>query len=272
MSFLLTAAMTTMMMTATAPDAQTVELTAHRGESADAPENTLASFNLAWERGVKSCELDVHMSKDGKLVVSHDGDTKRITGVDKKIKESDWSELRDLDAGKFKGEKWAGERLPLLGEMLATIPDGARCFIEVKTGPEIMPKLIETIRASGKTNKQLVIISFQANTIAEAKRQLPELKAYYLAAFKEDKETKKVTPTADELIAKAKELRADGLDLSANAVIDAAFVRKVKDAGLELYVWTVDDAATARRLVEAGVDGITTNKAQWLERELKAGR
>jgi len=270
MSLLLSAVMT--MMVATASDAKTVELTAHRGESADAPENTLASFNLAWSRGVKSAELDVHMSKDGKLVVSHDADTKRTTGVAKKIKDSAWDELRDLDAGKWKGEKWAGERLPLLGEMLETIPDDARCFIEVKTGPEIMPALIKAIRESGKKPEQLVIISFNAEAMAEAKRQLPELKGYYLASFKQDKETKEFSPTVDELIAKAKELRVDGLDLSYNGPIDAEFVRKVKDAGLELYVWTVDDAETARRLVEAGVDGITTNKAEWLEQQLQAGQ
>jgi len=259
-----------MTMIATAPDARTVEFTAHRGESADAPENTLAAFNLAWSRGVKSAELDVYLSKDGKLVVCHDATTKRTTGVDKKIADSTWDELRDLDAGKWKSEEWAGERLPLLGEMLATIPEGSRCFIEVKTGPEIMPALVEAIRECGKKPEQLVIISFNAQTVAEAKRQLPELKAYFLSGFKENKETKEITPTVDELIAKAKELRADGLDLSHTGPIDADFVRKVKDAGLELYVWTVNDVDKARRMIEAGVDGITTDKAQWLEQQLKA--
>jgi len=261
-----------MTMIAVAPDAHAVEITGHRGASADAPENTLAAFKLAWSQGVKCNELDVYISKDGKLVVSHDASTKRTTGVDKKIADSNWDELKDLDAGKWKDEKWAGEKLPLLGEMLATIPEGARCFIEVKTGPEIMPALVKAIRDSGKTADQLVIISFNADSVAEAKRRLPELKAYYLASFKEDKETKKVTPTVDELIAKAKQLKADGLDLSYNGPIDADFVRKVKDAGLELYVWTVDDLDVAKRLVEAGVDGITTNKPQWLEQQLKAAK
>lgn len=271
MTFLLSSVMA-MTMIAAAPNGQTVEITGHRGESHDAPENTLAAFNLGWERGVKCNELDVYISKDGKLVVSHDASTKRTTGVDKKIADSTWDELKDLDAGKWKDEKWAGEKLPLLEEMLATIPDGARCFIEVKTGPEIMPALVKAVRESGKKPEQLVIISFNAETMAEAKRQLPELKAYYLSGFKEDKETGKVTPTVDELIAKAKELRSDGLDLHYKGPIDAEFVRKVKDAGLELYVWTVNELEDAKRLIEAGVDGITTDKPSWLEKQLKAAK
>ena len=71
-----------------------VELISHRGESADAPENTMAAFRLAWERKVDAIELDVHLTRDGELVVIHDPDTKRTTGVEKKIKEHTAAELR----------------------------------------------------------------------------------------------------------------------------------------------------------------------------------
>src|SRR5262245_45356940 len=72
---------------------------AHRGESADAPENTMAAFRLAWERNVDAIELDVHLTRDGKLIVSHDADTKRTTGTNKVIVQSTLDELRPLDAG-----------------------------------------------------------------------------------------------------------------------------------------------------------------------------
>jgi glycerophosphoryl diester phosphodiesterase len=248
-----------------------VELIAHRGESADAPENTLAAFRLAWERKADAIELDVHLTRDGELVVCHDPDTKRTTGVALTIKQSTAEGLRKLDAGRWKGARWAGERMPLLGEALATIPDGARCFIEVKVGPESVPALVKAVRASGKRPEQLVVISFHAATVAEAKRRLPELKAYYLASFEKDKETGAWTPTADALIARAKALGADGLDLSAKGPIDRAFVDRVKQAGLGLFVWTIDDPAQARRLAEAGVDGITTNRAGKLARGLREG-
>src|SRR3954454_19895588 len=90
------------------------EIVAHRGESADAPENTMAAFRLAWERQVPAIELDVHLTKDGALICSHDPNTKRTTSVPKEIKESKLEELRPLDAGRWKGERWAGERMPTL--------------------------------------------------------------------------------------------------------------------------------------------------------------
>src|SRR5690606_38835440 len=98
----------------------------------DAPENTLAAFNLAWERGVPAIELDVHLSADDRLIVIHDATTKRTTGVDLAVKDSTLDQLRALDAGSWKGEQWAGEPMPTLEEALATIPEGARCLIEVK--------------------------------------------------------------------------------------------------------------------------------------------
>jgi glycerophosphoryl diester phosphodiesterase len=248
--------------------AQPVEFVAHRGESADAPENTMAAFRLAWERKDEAIELDVHLTKDGSLVVSHDADTKRTTGVSQRIVESTAAEVRSLDAGGWKGSHWAGERLPLLSEALATIPPRARCFIEVKVGAEAIPALVEVVRASGKKPEQLAVISFHADAVAEAKRQLPEIKTYYLADFRRDGSSGTLTPGVDELIARAKELHADGLDLSFKGPIDRSFVDRVKAAELELYVWTVDDPAVARRMIEAGVDGITSNRPAWLKQRL----
>lgn len=246
-----------------------IEFIGHRGESFDAPENTMAAFRLAWEREARAIELDVHLTSDGALIISHDGDTKRTTGIEKAIKESTLAELRALDAGRWKDERFAGEKLPTLPEALATIPDEARCFIEVKVGPEAVPALVKAIRESGKRPEQLAVISFQADAIAESKRQLPEIKAFFLSSFRQDKATGAWHPSVDELIKQAKEIHADGLDLAAKGPIDRAFVERVKQKGLEFYVWTVDDPAEAARFVDAGVDGITTNRPTWLEAQLK---
>jgi glycerophosphoryl diester phosphodiesterase len=245
-----------------------VELISHRGESADAPENTLAAFRLAWERKVPSIELDVHLTKDGKLICCHDADTKRTTGVDKKIVESTAAELQQLDAGSWKDESFRGERMPLLEEALATIPRDGCCFIEIKVGPEAVPPLVEAVKTSKRRPEQLVIISFQEETIAEAKRQLPELTAYFLESFKRDKQTRQWTPTIEEVIATAKKISADGLDLSYKGPLDATVVEKIKSVGLACYVWTIDDLEIARQMIDAGVDGITTNKAAWLREGL----
>ena len=152
---------------------------------------------------------------------------------------------------------------------MKTIPDGSRCFIEVKVGPEAVPALVKAVRASGKRPEQLAVISFHAETLAEAKRRLPELKMYYLSSFRQDKATGDWEPKVEDLIARAKAIGADGLDLSYKGPIDRAYVDRVKAAGLAMFVWTVDDPEEARRLAAAGVDGITTNKAGWLESRLR---
>jgi glycerophosphoryl diester phosphodiesterase len=246
------------------------ELIAHRGESYDAPENTMAAFHLAWKRNVKAIELDVHLTKDGQLVICHDKDTNRTTGREFVIKESRLEQLRPLDAGRWKDERWSGEKMPTLAEALATIPNGARCFIEIKVGPEAVPATVKAIRECAKSPKQLAIISFKAETVAEAKRRLPEIDAYFLADFKQDKETGAWSPSVDELIQQAKQVRADGLDLSYKGPVDRAFVKRIKEAGLKCYVWTVDEPAIARQFADWGVDGITTNRAAWMATQLEA--
>jgi glycerophosphoryl diester phosphodiesterase len=246
-----------------------VEIVAHRGESADAPENTLAAFRLAWERGDDAIELDVHFTKDGQLMVSHDPDTKRTTGVAHKIKDTPFDVLRTLDAGKWKGAKWAGEKLPTLAEVLVTIPVGKRCFIEIKVGPEAVPAVAKAVRDSGKKPEQMCVISFRADTLAEAKRQMPELKAYFLANFKEDKKTGEWKGDIDDFIATAKKVLADGLDLGLEGPVYATVAKKVKTAGLAFLVWTVDDVAVAKRMIEWGAESVTTNKAAWLKGHVK---
>jgi glycerophosphoryl diester phosphodiesterase len=253
---------------ATSPAAP-VEIIAHRGESSDAPENTLAAFNLAWKRGVPGVELDVHLTKDDQLAVIHDADTKRVCAVNKVIKESTLGELQTLDVGTWKDAKFAGERIPSLEQALATVPDGHQCFIEVKVGPEAVPALVKAVNGFGKSPEQLVIISFKADTIAEAKKQLPHLKAYWLFKFKKDEQTGEWTARIEDLISEAKRIQADGLNLSFEGPWDESLVAKVRDAKLSLYVWTVDDVAVARRMVALDVDGITTNKGEWLRQQLE---
>jgi glycerophosphoryl diester phosphodiesterase len=248
--------------------ADPIELIAHRGESADAPENTLAAFRLAWKRKTPAIELDVHLTKDGKLAVCHDFDTRRTTGVARAIRDSNWNELKNLDAGRLSDARFEGEKIPLLEDVLETIPDGARCFIEVKVGPEAIAALVKAVESCGKNPEQLAVISFNAAAIADAKKKLPQLKAYYLSGFK-NHGGGKWTPTAEQLIKQAQEIKADGLDLAFRGPIDEDFVRKIRAAKLELYVWTINDPDIARDFVRLGVDGITTDKAAYLREELQ---
>ena len=241
-----------------------VEIIAHRGASEDAPENTLSAVMLGWEQKADAVEIDVALSKDGQVVVHHDLTTGRLAGRDKPVEEQTVAELRQLDVGAWKGAEFRGERIPLLSEVLATIPSGRRLFVEIKGGPEEVPAIVKVIGEAGVGGDQVTIVGFRYGTMAEAKRLLPQVPVYWI--------TRQPAGGPDcrgaEMIAKAEAAGLDGLDLQAWDTIDAKFVRGVKAAGLDLHVWTVDDPAQARRLADAGVDGITTNRPGRLREEL----
>ncbi len=246
-----------------------VEIIGHRGASHDAPENTLASIKLAWEQGADAAEFDVYLSKDGKIVVIHDKDTKRTAGVDKPVVGQALEELRLLDVARWKNAKYTGEKIPTLVEVLATVPAGKRVFIEVKCGPEIVPELKRDIAKAKLKPEQTAIISFSAPVVAAAKKELPELKAYWIVGIVPNKKKPGKVWTIEELIAKGQEIKADGLDLSADPQITREFVDKSNAAKLPVYVWTVNDAEMARKMIAAGVLGVTTDRPGWLREQLK---
>ncbi len=244
-----------------------VAIVAHRGASAYAPENTLAAANLAWEMNADAVEIDVHFTKDGRVIVCHDGTTGRTSGVDLKISDATSEALRVLDVGSFKGEKFAGEKMPFLEEVIATVPKGKKLFIEIKCGAEVLPELKRVVLAGGKMD-QMVIIGFGLDTMIEAKKVLPQLPVYWLRGTLKDEKTGKFLPHDPALLAQAKEGNLNGVDMNYWG-IDKAFADAAKAAGMELHAWTVDDPAEGKRLVGLGVDSITTNKPDLFE--LKPG-
>ena len=152
-----------------------VEITAHRGASHIAPENTLAAINLAWQAGADAVEIDVFQSKDGEIVVIHDENTKHTSGVNLKVADTEFERLRKLDVGRWKGRRWAGQRIPTLEQVLATIPEGKRLLIEIKCGKEVVPKLHRVLIASGKTPKQIAVIAADPHVLIAAKQAMPKL-------------------------------------------------------------------------------------------------
>ena len=114
------------------------QIIAHRGASGDAPENTLAAFRLAWEQEADGIEMDLHLSRDGKIVVFHDKTLRRTAGVRGRVCDKTWDELRCLDVGLWKDPRWRGERIPLLEEALEVVPLGKSVWLELKGGPEIL--------------------------------------------------------------------------------------------------------------------------------------
>jgi glycerophosphoryl diester phosphodiesterase len=244
-----------------------VEIVAHRGASHDAPENTVASLRLGYAQGADAGELDVHLSKDGRLVVIHDRDTARTAGRKQPVADQTLDELRTLEAGqwgKWKGSAFA-EKIPALAEILAIVPPGKRLFIEAKAGPELVTELERVVRASAREVRQLPLIAFDLETARILKLRLPAHEVCWIVDHPALK-----APAVGDLIASAKSAGLDGLDLNFRFPIDATFVQAVHAAGLKVYAWTVDDPKVARALTAAGVDGITTNRPGWLREQLSS--
>ena len=238
------------------------QIVAHRGASHDAPENTLAAFRLGFEQGADAIEGDFRMTRDGVIIAMHDVDLRRTTGDPRRVEDVDFEDVQQLDAGswgRWAGGAFAGERVPRLEEVLAIIPEARVLFIEVKGTRTMVPALIETIARSALDRDRVAIISFDARVIAACKRKIPEVKALWIAAFKDAGGI--WTPTAAEAIAHAKRMSADGIDVQANPeVVTSEFVAEVHAAGLECHVWTIDDPEVARKIRSTAVDSITTNR------------
>ncbi len=232
---------------------------AHRGASNDAPENTLAAVRLAWEKDADAVEVDVHYSKDNRIMVIHDKDTKRTSGVKLVVRESLANELRNLEVGSFKYPQFVDEKIPFLEEVIETLPADKTLFIEVKTDTTILPYLVEQISTSPKKD-QLVVISFDFEVVTGMKKLLPETPVYWLHySISGGYKTKYITM--------AKDVCLDGLNFRFKGISEE-YVSAVHEAGMKMFSWTVDDPDEARRLIDIGIDGITTNRPAWLKDQL----
>ena len=249
-----------------------VEIVGHRGASYLAPENTLASVNLAWQRNADAVEVDVWLTRDGRIVALHDETTKRTAGRDWDVAGRTLAELRTLDAGTWKGASWAGEKIPTLEEILAAVPEGKRIFIELKAKTEILPELERVLRASGKRPAQTAVISFDLPTVQAIKQRMPQLAVYWVhgTSPKRDEETGELSDPPVKLIRQCHRAGLDGLHLAHDSQLTREIVEGIHRLGMKLYVWTVNSPEDARRWIVLGVDGITTDRPGWLRRQLEA--
>lgn len=245
------------------------EFIAHRGASWLAPENTLASIQLAWQLHADGVEVDIYRTKDGKLALFHDRTTLRTGGRDQAVIDQTLAELQELEVGSWKGEQWRGERVITLDEAISFIPKGKRMFIEVKTGTDSVEPMLEAFDRSGAFPHQLVVIAFEYEVAAKTKRLRPRTPVFWLSSFRQDEETGEWSPSIDELVERALDAGLDGLNLQfAGPATQASEIRKIREAGLGYYIWTVNDPAAAEQAIELGVDGITTDRPAWLRKQL----
>jgi glycerophosphoryl diester phosphodiesterase len=256
----------------------TVKIIAHRGlgqsfiDPDAPPENTLPSFEAAWAMGAAACELDVQLTADRQVIVIHDATTDRTTNANWIVAERTAAELQSLDAGRWKGLRWAGTRLPLLSEVLATLPDGRQLYVELKDGPQVVAAAVDAVHAARKSPEQIVFKSFDIDTIAAMKAALPSYSCFLLVAFQGDVTQGRWDVVYDEgpafrmvsqpynersLLELVRRYALDGIDSS--FVMPSSLVRMTREAGLELVTWTINDPLVARDLIDLGVTAITTD-------------
>lgn len=221
-------------------------LIAHRGASADAPENTLAALELAIKQGADWVEIDVQETRDGEIVVIHDSDLKKIGGSALKVFDASLAELQNVDIGSWKDPSFSDQRVPGLQQVLALCKDRINIVIELKYyGQEahLEESVANLVEAAGMQD-QIVLMSLSYPGIQKMKSIRPEWKVGLLSSV---------------VIGDLTRLDVDFFAVNAN-LAGRAFIKRVHMRGRKVMVWTVNDPISMSAMMSKGVDGIITDK------------
>jgi len=239
----------------------------HRGESYDAPENTMAAYDMAHERGF-SFELDVYRSKDGKLFCFHDPNLKKVAGKNLPCAEADWEkDIKDLDVGAWKGEAWKGLKPCLLEDVfkkhLGEVP---LVLVHVKGDTNSVPELVRLVKTCPKATPKT--LAWTGNDIAVAaalEKDLPGYAFFLGANTSRSWQPNDLDTPVSEVLARMRASVAKVVALRWNRdVVTPGYVKALHDAGYKVDVWTPDTPDDVSCAIKAGVDFITTNKAKSL--------
>ena len=223
-----------------------VTIMAHRGDSGTAPENTIPAFENAIENMADWIELDVQQTKDGVIVVMHDSNLKRTTGVNKNIWNTTYDEIKNLDAGSWFDERFCDVRIPTLDEVLKLTKGKIKLNIELKpTGHEVNfeKKVIDIIRENDFQG-DCIVCSLKYDAIAKVKKIDPEIRTAYVL----------IVVYSDFWNASA----ADAFSIE-YSFVTKTMVHNIKNAGKDIYVWTVNNEKGLKKMIDMGVDSIITD-------------
>ena len=226
-----------------------------------APENTMASFRLAAELGVDAVELDVHLTADDAVVVIHDPLLDRTTNGHGPVRAHTLEQIRALDAGAHFGPRFAGERVPTLGEVLAWARDTCVVDVEIKGGPDPYPGIAERVVELLTEHAMLdrsIVISFDHPTVRRVKALAPGLATGVL-----------YTCRPIDPVGLARAAGADAL-LPHWSHCVAEDVARAHAAGLSVHPWATSEPAEIRGLLRMGVDSIASNHPDRVLAELGA--
>jgi len=220
---------------------------AHRGLSADAPENTLYAFSDAISVGADFIELDVQQTRDGVLVVMHDSNLKRTTGVNKDIWDVDYADIQNLDAGSWFDPAYANARIPTLEETLQFVDKRARLNIEIKPtkhGSDTLEQDVAELITQYQYTDACYVTSFSYSSLKKVKEVNPEIRTGYLmsVAYGQFYSLK----------------YADAFSLN-KVFVTSQVVNAAHQQGKQIFAWTVNSMSEVRSLCNLHVDSIITD-------------
>jgi glycerophosphoryl diester phosphodiesterase len=244
---LITAGLQTVLAVGALHQDRTIAVTAHRGSHKKAPENTVAAIREAIDTGAQFAEIDVQVSKDGVLVVTHDSDFSRLGGVAVKVWDLGYQEIRAIPLGGRAAPEFRDEHAPTLDEVLAAARGRIRLNIELKYygdhQPGLAGRVIEAVRAAGMID-QVIVQCLDYEPLQEVRRIAPGLPVGYLFSVN---------------ARRPKRLEVDFLSTEM-ARVNPGLVADAHRRGQQVHVWTVDTPADMDRMIDLGVDNLITNE------------
>ncbi|WP_051542136.1 glycerophosphodiester phosphodiesterase [Clostridium lundense] len=226
-------------------DNDKIFITAHRGNSSKAPENTLSAIKYAINSEVDYAEIDVQETKDGKIILFHDNNFKRVCGHNKKIWEVTYHDLENYDAGSYFNSKFRGEKIPTLDEILRASNGKIKLNIEIKTNGHDKNLVLNSLNMikNEKFKNNCIITSSNYNVLKQIRKLDPSIKIGYI--------------THNSL----KDLESMDVDIYSldGRIVNRSFIEKAHKKGRQVHVWTINKEKDMVKYINLGVDNIITD-------------
>lgn len=223
-----------------------VEVTAHRGYSAAYPENTIPAFKGAIQVGADWAELDVQQTADGEVIVMHDSNLKRTTGLDKEVWQVTWDEIKDLDNGSWFDKKYQTVRIPTLEDVLKVCRGKIHLNIEIKPSghDKDLEEQVAKLLKKYHMRDTCVVSSLKYDSLRKIKQADDSIETAYITSVSYGNFT---------------DLEyADGYSVE-STLLSKSFVNKAQKAGKQIYVWTVNSEERLEKVVGMGIDNVITD-------------
>ncbi|WP_448915246.1 glycerophosphodiester phosphodiesterase family protein [Eubacterium ramulus] len=223
-----------------------VEVTAHRGYSAVYPENTIPAFKGAIQVGADWAELDVQQTADGEVIVMHDSNLKRTTGLDKEVWQVTWDEIKDLDNGSWFDKKYQTVRIPTLEEVLKVCRGKIHLNIEIKPSghDKDLEEQVAKLLKKYHMRDTCVVSSLKYDSLRKIKEADDSIETAYITSVSYGNFTNLEY--------------ADGYSVE-STLLSKSFVNKAQKAGKQIYVWTVNSEERLEKVVGMGIDNVITD-------------